>query len=142
MVTPSGCTTETCTGAGGADSETEAWATGYYASNSTGATNATNGKANTAAIVALASTTPAALWCSGMNYGGYNDWYLPSYEELNYVLYNNNATLGGFHPSNYWSSTEYDAGNAWAQDFNSGSGGPQYSDTKTFSIYVRCVRSY
>ena len=83
-----------------------------------------------------------------MNYGGYHDWFLPSYNELNYVLYNNmsfSATppagkIGGFQSNTYWSSTEEDAGDAWGQWFGNGS---YFVTAKWFSgKNVRCVRIY
>gem|GEM_PF-6720182 len=145
MVTPGGCTTETCTGAGGFDSVIKAWANGSGTSASnvnTGATDLNNGKLNTAILVNYSpfyTDTDAAHWCTNMNFGGYTGWYLPSKDELNYVIYNNKAALGGFASSNYWSSTEKDAATAWIQTFTIGTQG---FSTKTGSIYVRCARSY
>jgi hypothetical protein len=74
-----------------------------------------------------------------MNYGGYSDWYLPSQNELNYVLYNNMAALGGFASFRYWSSTDHFATSAYAQFFSNGFQG---LTTKTTIEYVRCIRSY
>ena len=149
MVTPGGCTDEICTGAGGTDGAPThmVWATGTYAGNSTHATDVTNGQNNTGVLANLlqtgGNTTPAAAWCSGMNYGGYHDWFLPSKNELNYVLYLNSTqkggNLGGFQSSGYWSSTEYGASGAWFQHFGSGGQG---GSSKTNTFYVRCVRLY
>jgi hypothetical protein len=50
--------------------------------------------------------------------GGY-DWFLPSKDELN-KLYLNRAAIGGFTGDLYWSSSEYDADNAWVQSFQTG----------------------
>ncbi|MFZ1259076.1 MAG: hypothetical protein WAQ93_01295, partial [Chitinophagaceae bacterium] len=65
---------------------------------------------------------PAAKLCAdysvtvnGITYG---DWYLPSKYELN-LLVLQHAIVGGFNNnSTYWSSTEFDGGNAWIQDIN------------------------
>ena len=147
MVTPGGCTDEICTGAGGADSVQLAWATGTYASNSTHTTDPTNGQNNTGVLVGLlqtgGNTTPAAAWCSGMNYGGYHDWFLPSTNELNIVIYPNSTqkggNLGGFQSDDYWSSVEAFVGSAWYKYFVNGGLG---NNAKTGTSYVRCVRIY
>ena len=75
------------------------------------------------------------------NGGGYNDWYLPSKEELN-KLYLNQTTIGGFSPVWYWSSTSTDGASfrIWLQNFNDG------DQTYTNNIYsdasVRAIRSF
>jgi hypothetical protein len=47
----------------------------------------------------------AAQICYDLDENGYNDWYLPSYDELN-KLYENKDYIGGFSNDYYWSSTE------------------------------------
>jgi hypothetical protein len=49
------------------------------------------------------------------------------------------AGVGGFSTDNYWSSSEYDGGSAWVQDF---SVGLQDFDFKGFTYYVRPVRAF
>lgn len=65
---------------------------------------------------------PAYL-AAGYSGGGYNDWYLPSKDELN-KLYINRSAIGGFSSSYYWSSSEminsFSGVTAWIQDFSSG----------------------
>lgn len=146
MVTPGGCTDESCSGAGGTDSVAKSWAnhsgTTAYTVN-TGARYLSNGKRNTAILVTLPpnyTDTDAAHWCTSMNYGGYTDWYLPAKNELHYVLYANRAELGGFSSSIYWSSTEDSPNYAWFQYFVNGN---QSVTIKTVKFgYVRCIRSY
>ena len=65
-------------------------------------------------------------------------WRLPTKEELN-LLYENKEKIGGFASTNYWSSTEYDNGNAWTQNFYNGG---QYYTNKNNSPYVRAVRAF
>jgi hypothetical protein len=141
MVTPGGCSSETCASAGGTDSVFQEWAnnSGTTADVTTGITDPNNGKRNTAMLSPYYTDTDAAHWCTQMNYGGYSDWYLPSLNELNYVLYNNKAALAGFQSFFYWSSTEAAADGAWSQTFTNGS---QSNNGKTNTNYVRCVRSY
>ncbi|OGR42047.1 MAG: hypothetical protein A2X28_03655 [Elusimicrobia bacterium GWA2_56_46] len=67
----------------------------------------------------------------------YDDWYLPSKDELA-LLYVQRGVVGGFAANWYWSSTEYDTTSAWGVDFNIGS---VTAIAKTSSRYVRCVRA-
>jgi hypothetical protein len=91
------------------------------------------GKNNTALIIASLSGTSntAAHFCDSLSFGGYNDWFLPSREELNKMWINlkrgtnddeGNPTytpVGNFD-SFYWSSTENDAGSARYQNLSDG----------------------
>jgi hypothetical protein len=86
------------------------------------------GLQNTNSIIAL-NTTGAAKICDDYISNGYNDWYLPSIDEL-YILYTYrfiiNATAlqnGGNNFSsnyNYWSSTEINEFYAYQVVFSSG----------------------
>ena len=122
------------------------------------------GRANTAAIVAQTIENQhcvegAAYICDSLVTGGYDDWYLPSKDELQklYLLYMSYARVGksgNFNPSGhyqyYWSSSECpldDFGfiRAWYQYFDNNPGPDvdlqnQHVKTKTFS--VRAVRSF
>lgn len=92
-------------------------------------------------IITHGSENYAALLCANYNGGGYGDWYLPSKDELN-LLYKNLHLkgLGGFTSlGNYWSSTELNTDQAWAQFF---SGGNQFVMAKRGNeAHVRCVRA-
>jgi hypothetical protein len=105
------------------------------------------GLANTNTIIAsqgAVSTSYAAGLARAYNGGGYNDWYLPSKDELN-KLYLNKTAIGGFSSGYYFSSSEetnqwtlYDA---WRQSFSNGS---QESGSygKDQQLYVRAIRSF
>jgi len=70
----------------------------------------------------------------------YNDWFLPSKDELNKMYENLYLEgVGGFSNSYYWSSSELDLNNAWYQYFNDGS---QFTDLKSFDVRVRACRSF
>lgn len=125
---------------------------------STSATSTTDGATNTATIVTTlgAGSTYAAGLCSNYEIDSqgktpcesgnacYNDWFLPAGNntgasgQLN-CLYTNQATIGGFISNYYWSSTEDNASNAWAQDFSNGT---QISGNKLSPIRIRCVRAF
>jgi len=66
------------------------------------------------------------------------DWRMPTKFELN-EMYLQKAAIGGFAPLVYWSSTEFDNGNAWLQDFFNGD---QISFDKNFTFYVCAVRAF
>lgn len=88
----------------------------------------------------------AAKICYDLSLGGYDDWYLPSKYELD-LMYRNigpgagapNTNIAGFANSNYWSSTEKDANNAWYQFFFFGS---QSAGNKSAANNVRAIRAF
>ena len=98
------------------------------------------GKKNTNKIVNALGTTGsyAALLCKKFTGGGHTDWFLPSKAELN-RMYNKRAVIPGLAATNYWSSSEVDAENAWDQEFG---GGFQFSDFKGFTLRVRAIRAF
>ena len=98
-----------------------------------------SGKSNTEKIVtALGTGNYAARLCYDFELGGYDDWFLPSKDELN-ELYKQKDTVGGFAPTNYWSSSDYSSSYAWLQYF---SDGVQYYGTKYNGKPVRAVRAF
>ena len=75
---------------------------------------------------------------------GYNDWYLPSKDELS-EMYNTignggpEGNIGGFSSVYYWSSTEYDHGVSWFVAFEDGYSG---LDDKFYGFRVRVIRAF
>lgn len=74
--------------------------------------------------------------CESISYAGYDDWYLPSKKELK-AMREKKDIIGGFYPTNYWSSTEETSQSAWHQSF---SGTTLSNTTKSKEYKVRCVR--
>ena len=68
----------------------------------------------------------------------YDDWFLPSKDELN-LLYLNNEAVGGFANGNYWSSTAVDNFGAWRHSFSNGG---QYDYGSSGTYRVRAVRYF
>ncbi len=65
----------------------------------------------------------AALLCYNLfayeEIRSYEDWHLPSKDELN-KLYENREAIGGFTDDYYWSSSEINSYSAWSQSFSDG----------------------
>jgi hypothetical protein len=106
------------------------------------------GAQNTTDIVnQLGSTADyAAKFCSDLNCGGYDDWFLPSKDELKAIWDNlvddgtgANSGAGGFAENTYWSSSEANSTNAIGREFSDGGWSYIYKDS---TIYVRAVRAF
>ena len=118
---------------------------GYYRENSDGSnvllstrigigvgynnTDILVGKMQDAAFTAYSGTgttsSYAARLCDVLEYEvngeEFNDWFLPSQNELSSMYsYLHKQGLGSFASDNYWSSSEYYATAAWTQDFDGG----------------------
>lgn len=117
---------------------------GCYNTAITGAngTDLGTGNQNTIDIIGECLTAGiAAKLCFDLVLNGYNDWYLPSKDELN-KLYINKVAIGGFTNSYYWSSSEYaglESIVAWGQYFNSGI---QLEADKSYANSIRPVRNF
>jgi len=97
-----------------------------------GKTNTTN--LMSAGPVSGIDSTTAAYLCATSSNGGVSGWYLPAIDELNKVWDNRWEIAQGLTIATgtqltfdyYWSSTEFDLGNAWGFPFDSGS--PNYGN--------------
>ncbi|MBK6338441.1 MAG: DUF1566 domain-containing protein [Bacteroidetes bacterium] len=97
------------------------------------------GKANSKAILQNCATPNiAARICDNYTLGGFEDWYLPSKDELN-AMYNAKDLVGGFSDYYYWSSTESRTYYAWIQAFL---GGTQGTQVKSSQYRVRAIRDF
>jgi hypothetical protein len=103
-----------------------------------------SGKMNTEKIASYLSrhgeSGKAAQLCNELSHGGYDDWFLPSKDELN-LMYENlhQQDLGGFAVFDYWSSSEKDANYARTQNFYYGD---QRNYNKGDDNRVRAVRAF
>lgn len=116
------------------------------------ATTIGSGKSNTEKIVAKfgnaepdgKKTDYAAKLCADLvvTKDGvvYDDWFLPSKDELNQMYLNlRENKLGGFSGGDYWSSSEDGAFHAWDQNFYFGA---QDSGSRSNGFRVRPVRAF
>lgn len=98
------------------------------------------GAQNTTAIVnACSSSLTAAKICSDLVLGGYNDWYLPSLDEI-VKLYLNQTAVGGFSGSAYWSSSIYSGCCGWYINFLYGN--TNVMNHYFYYLHVRAIRSF
>ena len=104
-----------------------------------------SGRNNTALIIAAEKALYpsdtyiyAALACDNYSIAGYNDWFLPSRDELNQLYIR--RTDFGLSSGVFWSSSQGSINNAWDQDFGSGNQG-SYNKSSLATI-VRPVRAF
>jgi hypothetical protein len=119
---------------------------GWYPNGAETETRTGSGRANTAILTgsSLIDETKrrnAAELCRSYTQGGYNDWFLPSRDELNllyHVLAENGK--GNFTGLSYWSSTQSSASTAWFQRFEDGR--IYDNGQKTLRLSVRPIRMF
>ena len=101
------------------------------------------GQANTTLIINAGATSgSAAVLCNNLVENGYSDWYLPSLNEFG-KLFDNQSYIGGLNTNVYWTSTQVDTNNAYAQAGDSGYPPDVFTLAKTnTTVRVRAVRSF
>lgn len=99
------------------------------------------GKLNTSILISKCNESGiVSKICDDLVLNGYNDWFLPSKDELNLMYVNlKKEGIGDFASACYWSSSEHSSGFAWEQNFRSGA---QSSYFKYTTNYVRAVRAF
>lgn len=127
-------------------SEMKLWGTYDISVSGADGTAVGTGAQNTLDIIAGDySTTNAAHACADYSLTVddtmYDDWFLPSKDELDFMYVNLKLNgLGGFQSSFYCSSSEFNSYKAWIQDFSSGLQYTPYLELNYF--YVRPVRAF
>jgi hypothetical protein len=82
----------------------------------------------------------AADICANLSFGGYNDWFLPSKDELNLMYLNLKIYgVGSLKSVGYWSSSEYDENFVWVQHLGNGL---QDGYPKNLDLRVRSARAF
>jgi hypothetical protein len=83
----------------------------------------------------------ASQACTNLVFNGFDDWFLPSKEELN-LMYRALArdAVFAFHGGAYWSSSQTTTGAAWFQTFDNGRLYPNGLITEAY--LVRAIRSF
>jgi hypothetical protein len=95
------------------------------------------GNSNTINIAGSCGSSSAAYYAYYLSTGGYSDWYLPSYAELQ-KIYSNKSSLS--IPNNYyWSSSQYNSNSAYLFYFGTGT---FYSQAKNNYYYALPIRQF
>jgi hypothetical protein len=98
------------------------------------------GEGNTYLLVNIRSPSDAAKVCYDAVTGGFDDWFLPSLDELHLMFANLHlAGLGNFQKSLYWSST-FKAPNKYYIDFKYGYS--TFTSKSGEEYFVRPARSF
>lgn len=113
-----------------------AW--GGYDADATGAASQTDGRTNTAALLADSNDHPAAKWAATYTEDGHTDYYLPSRIELLMCFLHAPQV---FKTSGwYWSSSQSSRDDAWCQDFEYGDSCASTKDDEFRSRPVRSIQ--
>jgi len=123
-----------------ADHSGMTWYNGSYTTTGATATALGTGAANTTTIVTnQGAGAYAASACLNYTSGTYDDWYLPSKDEL-HKLFLNGVAIGNFYTDIfYWSSSEVSNGYGYYQNFNYDYAN-QYN--KNGHLHVRAIRYF
>lgn len=107
------------------------------------------GAQNTLDIISVCTSSDiAAAICDDLVLNEYEDWFLPSKDELDKMhesldIINSSSTANGgelLQSTNYWTSSGSGINTAWVQ--NMGSGGSQLTNLVDKSNHVRAVRAF
>jgi hypothetical protein len=85
---------------------------------------------------------PAINFCKSVTVGGFNDWYLPASDELDYMFKSNDNIPSKDRLDEaltYWTSTEKDKSLAISLDFTSGVSSPMSKGAKNLARAIRSV---
>ena len=122
------------------------WADAYFSTKTEGKSGVGLGKPNTDDIMEIFNKERgggfgwAAQACDALVINGFDDWFLPSIDELRFMYGNLHMRgLGDFRREIYWSSTEQSDG--WARFINFDDGEATYH-WKEFKYRVRAARRF
>lgn len=91
-------------------------------------------------VLGTASWDDAIELCKAYRGGGYDDWHLPTKDELNLIYQNLRKTEKIAGDDWHWSSSQYYDDGAWSQKFSNGSQPNDYGKSNYYC--VRAVRAF
>ena len=102
------------------------------------------GKKNTEEIIKVLTEDGqkgmAAQLCARLDIDGYNDWFLPSRDELMAMRYNLHIRgVGGFRNNTYHSSSQYSSSSSWYVSFGFGF---YFESFVSSNARVRAIRAF
>jgi len=110
-----------------------------------------SGKANTAIILNLLNKNgeigKAAQICATLSINGFDDWFIPSKDELNqlYMYAKDTGKTGEFNGVLYWSSSAFSENisfSTWFQSFSDGFQDINYQFGRDDEASIRAVRAF
>jgi len=126
---------------------------GFYLTHIPNCNSMWNGEANTKAVIEFDDKTEsAAKLCYDYKYKEYEDWYLPSIDEIK-LLFDNRYVINKaleldedpetelIQQKYYWSSSQMDASHAWFYDMGTGISGDG-SKKNLSKTHVRAIRYF
>ena len=115
-----------------------------YATTNATDTTIGGGLANTNTIISVLGVGTYAAFIASQPVNGFSDWYMPSKAELELIYANlTQVGLGNMQQNYYWSSSEADKNEAWAESFFSPlSSTNPFKDAKSSSAFVRPIRKF
>ncbi len=129
------------------DSRTGLWWSDIMAINGGGTASTTSNVFTLTGVAGVGDGTRptggnAIGFCNALNaanFGGHNDWYLPTQKQLQQAYIDGSANNLPNPGNTFWSSTEHynSTANAWYVVLGTGN---TYYSTKTTKYYIRCVR--
>ena len=96
------------------------------------------GQINTTRIINSCISNNAAFLCNSLKINSYDDWFLPSKDEL-IELFKHKNKINGLVDNYYWSSSEFNSSLAWFVDFQNGNPSKGLKDA---ALYVRAIRKF
>jgi hypothetical protein len=99
------------------------------------------GELNTT-LITMICTSPdiAAKLCRDLSLNGYDDWFLPSADEMKQIALNKNFVPNIVVNGVYWTSTEYTDNEAYVTQIASPNG--YYGGSKSYNLRVRAIRYF
>ena len=99
-----------------------------------------SGLANSNSILSNCGSNTAAAYCINLVSNGFSDWYLPSIAELGSLYSFSKSNPDRINARQYWSSSQWDANQAYGIDFAASSSWVKINKTSSYPVIA--IRSF